>query len=112
MNDWDCVDCGANTRELGEYYMVLRSIWLQAGMRGPSDQDIADLRAGKYDGATYEKVRDLLAAPGMLCIGCLENRIGRKLTRYDFMDAPINDLGYFPADRSDRLIDRLTTLTI
>jgi hypothetical protein len=27
---------------------------------------------------------------GKLCIGCLENRIGRRLTQADFTDAPIN----------------------
>jgi hypothetical protein len=28
---------------------------------------------------------------GMLCIGCLESRLGRTLTGDDFPDYPIND---------------------
>jgi hypothetical protein len=42
----------------------------------------------------------------ILCIECLEARIGRPLVAYDFTDAPIND----PNDvdgKSDRLLDRL-----
>jgi len=29
---------------------------------------------------------------GALCIGCLEERLGRHLTADDFMDVPLNDL--------------------
>ena len=43
----------------------------------------------------------------ILCIGCLEQRIGRTLVRCDFTDSPIND----PHEEtmSARLRDRLTT---
>lgn len=42
---------------------------------------------------------------GYLCIGCLENRMARRLTAADFTDAPIND----PTDpwHTDRLTTRL-----
>jgi hypothetical protein len=43
----------------------------------------------------------------ILCIGCLEKRIGRTLMSSDFTDAPINDPN--DPDISDRLRDRLTT---
>jgi hypothetical protein len=43
----------------------------------------------------------------ILCVACLERRLGRRLTRCDFADAPVNDLGNGDY-RSDRLIDRLT----
>jgi hypothetical protein len=39
---------------------------------------------------------------GMLCIGCLERRLGRQLTPDDFMAAPIND-----DPMASRLRDRL-----
>jgi hypothetical protein len=42
----------------------------------------------------------------ILCIGCLEKRIGRTLTRDDFTDAPANDAK--KNNMSDRLRDRLT----
>lgn len=60
---FDCVDCKVNTAANDEYYMVHSHVWKQTGL-GPHG--------------------------GMLCIGCLEERIGRKLTSADFTDAPIN----------------------
>lgn len=41
---------------------------------------------------------------GMLCIGCLEARLGRELTGKDFPDYPINR-GVFPF--SERLANRI-----
>lgn len=41
---------------------------------------------------------------GMLCIGCLEKKIGRKLTKKDFTDCPVN---VWPRFRSERLQNRL-----
>jgi hypothetical protein len=50
---------------------------------------------------------------GHLCVGCLENRLGRQLNRSDFTDQPVNSLGpevddYAWSDRTPRLRDRLT----
>lgn len=42
---------------------------------------------------------------GLLCIGCLEHRLGRELTRTDFTDAPVNSTDIF--DKSRRLQNRL-----
>ena len=84
-----CADCGVGTLTLGEYYMVLDHVWEQAwaGRRKPWH--------GKVPGQE------------ILCIGCLEQRIGRTLTAGDFTDAPVNDPTY--SDISDRFLDRLTT---
>jgi hypothetical protein len=87
-----CVDCHVDTlsAEPGvptEYYSVHDALWAQAGM-GPVD--------------------------GMLCVGCLESRIGRRLNRADFTDAEINDLSVSRVKRfawswrSRRLRDRLS----
>jgi hypothetical protein len=73
-----CTDCGADTEELREYYMVHDRIWREAGMRR-----------------------------GYLCIGCLERRLGRELTPGDFTSCLLNDQnagGY----GSGRLVSRLT----
>jgi hypothetical protein len=43
-------------------------------------------------------------APRIFCIGCIENRIGRRLTPDDFADLEINRPGWIC---SERLIDRL-----
>jgi hypothetical protein len=71
----DCVACGINTSAIGEWYMVTNEIW---DTYGPAD--------------------------GCLCIGCLENRMGRRLRPGDFQNLPLN------ADsthKSERLLDRL-----
>lgn len=70
------MDCGINTQEINEYYTVHDEVWLAAH---PADH-------------------------GLLCIGCLENRLGRALTADDFPCYPINT-GAF--NQSDRLKDRL-----
>jgi len=44
---------------------------------------------------------------GMLCIGCLEGRLGRMLHARDFTDAPINQLADMTDDASARLLNRL-----
>jgi hypothetical protein len=76
-----CLDCNAETSftERGkndEYYMVHNHLWLKANPGG----------AGK------------------LCVGCLERRLGRRLTPGDFTDCSLNN---FPHG-SKRLISRLT----
>lgn len=60
-----CLDCQADTHPEGirETYAVQEWIWKQA--------------VGSPDA-------------GMLCIGCLEKRLHRKLISADFIDAPIN----------------------
>jgi hypothetical protein len=52
-----CVDCGKDTNKSGEYYMVRDAIWATSGL-----------------------------APhgGMLCLRCLEKRIGRELNVEEF----------------------------
>lgn len=42
---------------------------------------------------------------GMLCVGCLENRLGRKLTPKDFPDVTINSPKH--GNKSQRLLDRI-----
>jgi len=59
---WLCVDCSRNTKF--EHYFVNNVVWFDlAGM--PED--------------------------GMLCVRCIEQRIGRRLSKNDFTDAHINN---------------------
>ena len=84
----NCADCGIGTITLGEWYMVHDDVWEQAW-------------AGR------RKPWHCLDGQEVLCIGCLEQRLGRALVASDFTDAPIND----PDDddfRSNRLYERLT----
>jgi len=74
---FDCVDCG---RDFEENYIVNDGVWAAAGLEPEG---------------------------GRLCIGCLERRLGRRLTRDDFeADNPANEVGHW---QSLRLRDRLTT---
>jgi len=79
LKEFDCVDCGENTHRLflREYYMIDFDLWNSVMVSQNT---------------------------GMLCIGCLETRLGRKLTTDDFIEAPIN-YGFFGA--SERMKDRL-----
>jgi hypothetical protein len=80
-----CLDCGMDTHTGNEYYMVHNEVWTAAGMKNPgTDGD------------------------GMLCIGCIESRIGRQLNAADFPDYPINT-GFF--GQSERLMSRLLDTT-
>lgn len=66
-SNFSCVDCQVSTRKLGHYYMVSNWLWRQAG-----------------------------AGRGMLCLSCLEQRIGRPLTTEDFpMHIPVNQKFFF-----------------
>jgi hypothetical protein len=53
----------------------------------------------------FDCVVDVVPCREILCIGCLEKRIGRTLCRTDFIDAPINDPNEH--QHSDRLRNRL-----
>jgi len=72
-----CSGCGADA--VDEWYMVRDSVWTAAGMCGF----------------------------GYLCIGCLERRLGRRLSAADFADLPVNSSATYK--RSSRLASRLAT---
>jgi hypothetical protein len=79
LKDFACGKCGFDTLNNHEYYMLKDEIWLAANEG--SDK-------------------------GMLCIGCVEQNIGRRLTKKDFTNAPINGYAFFGL-KSERLADRL-----
>jgi hypothetical protein len=80
---FDCADCGINTKDNNEYYMVKSPIWFQAISAEP-----------------------VTSFGVLLCIGCLEKRLNRKLTVEDFANVPCNlDKDHF--HKSERLKDRL-----
>lgn len=78
--EFNCTVCNVNTGDLQEYYMVHDFIWKEAG-----------------------------DTEGMLCIICLEAKLGRMLTPLDFPNLPINTLDIAP--RSLILLERLGLLT-
>lgn len=78
-----CCDCRVETNhnctDTAEWYMVKNEIWAEATANRPAQ---------------------------FLCIGCLENRIGRTLVWSDFSDALVNHSG-MRFDPSPRLQNRL-----
>jgi hypothetical protein len=78
-----CVDCEFDTFAGREYYTVNDTVWEAASKASPP------LPGGR----------------GLLCIGCLERRLGRELTCADFpSDNPLNQRG---DSLSDRIRNRL-----
>jgi hypothetical protein len=74
-----CLDCNVDTGKSGEHYMLNDSTWSLTGL-------------GKY---------------GMLCVRCVERRIGRKLRSNDFNNSYLNKprTGII----SNRLMDRMSS---
>ncbi len=60
---------------------------------------------GIWDTATED-----FGGRGMLCIGCLENRLGGLLTKDDFTDCPLNAINLITG--STRLKNRLTRVEV
>lgn len=75
-NSFLCCECGVNTSDIEEYYTIYLSVWLEA--------------------AGYDAKR-------MLCIGCCESRLGRKLTPEDFDDTIVNREFYKSARLKNRM---------
>lgn len=57
------MDCGVDTGKIHEYYFIHTALWLSV----------------------------VTNITGMLCIGCLETRLGRELQPSDFTSAHINN---------------------
>jgi hypothetical protein len=75
-----CADCGVDTGKIHEHYFIKTELWLKV----------------------------MQTIHGMLCIGCLEKRLGRRLRREDFTDSYINSPKFEP--KSQRLMERLTAV--
>lgn len=73
-----CEDCDVDTGKIYEHYFINTELWLQV----------------------------MPSINGMLCIPCLEKRLGRQLTKTDFPPVWINNPKYEP--KSHRLIERLS----
>jgi hypothetical protein len=82
-----CADCGIGTIRMGEWYMVHDAVWEQAW-------------AGRR-----KSWRGKIPGQEILCIGCLEKRLGRTLIAGDFPEVEVNDCGKH--NISERLRARL-----
>jgi hypothetical protein len=70
-----CRFCGVGTIEIQEVYMVNDEIWVP-----------------------------FLDKEDFCCVGCLEEKLGRRLTPSDFRDVPLNE---WTDSMSARLLDRM-----
>lgn len=57
-----CACCGVSTSKIGEHFFLRSEIWYRVH---PSER-------------------------GFLCVGCVETKLGRLLTKQDFTDCTIN----------------------
>lgn len=77
---FDCADCHCNVKQLREYHYKIKSeIWLKVA------------KSNEF-----------------LCIGCLEKRLGRRITKEDFTNESVNQRGF--GKKSARLLNRLIRL--
>lgn len=75
-----CEDCRVDVKAIGEIYMLLDEIWKATGIHNLG---------------------------GFLCIGCVENRLGRRLEPQDFSTCVLN-AGWPPGlTNSKRLKERM-----
>jgi hypothetical protein len=88
-----CADCLMDTFDTAEDYWVTDEIWLLAWSNRPS---IAPLG---FELPETGRGR-------VLCIACLEQRIGRTLNRDDFPNVAVNYQSRYR--RSQRVLDRMT----
>jgi hypothetical protein len=101
MSVFNCKDCMVNTSDIGEFYMVQFELW--ASLFGETYKPEWHEPFGATRDPDYREYAE--KCKGMLCIGCLEHRLGRKLKPSDFLDAPINDPLMF--EKSERIMDRM-----
>jgi hypothetical protein len=103
-----CCDCGIDTIESNEFYMINDDVWEEAWRdhRRRDEENVSKwfmVDTDRWEQAWRDRRR---RSDEILCIGCLEQRIGRTLMKNDFTDVPINDPNRYVM--SDRLLDRLT----
>jgi hypothetical protein len=67
-SNWNCLDCGKSTRISKEYYMIHDHLWSTVA-KNPK---------------------------GMMCISCVEKKLGRKLVPNDFTDCRLNKIDFLP----------------
>ena len=99
----NCNDCDVDTFEIEEYYMVWDSVWVEMSkdIELTSDVEVGGIRLKE----PYQDFPD----ERMLCIGCLEKRLGRKLAPDDFPSGIIINKMCKYEDGSDRIKDRMMT---
>jgi len=90
---FECLDCGVNTHRIREYYMVRNSVW-----------DPMTRRVWKWVNIPGHGLQ-WCSSDGMLCVGCLEQRLGRTLTYKDFTNCLVNR--WHNVQRSIRLQQRM-----
>lgn len=76
---WLCLDCKVDTGKIYEHYFINTDTWLSV----------------------------VGSKKGMVCVGCLEKRLGRKLVSSDFPKVTINDPKY-AKNMSLRLLSRIS----
>lgn len=97
-DSWNCVDCGMNTAPGCPNASQIQEAFAR-GKDGKLTYDrnseVYEVKPGVWKAAAKKSRRIVL------CIGCLETRLGRTLRPKDFANSPLNKL-----PGTDRLISR------
>jgi hypothetical protein len=108
-----CVDCGVDTLNMDgrcEAYLVRNDVWRAAGMNGSSRRiPPGEFRICAEGEPRLFDLPPVSVAGEFLCVGCIEQRLGRWLTQADFRDTPAgNPFNHSdPAVNTQRLESRL-----
>ena len=81
---WNCIDCGVNTARGGPTDAFARAKSKPGVIKGwvaDKTWEVYEVKAPVWKAAKCRNV---------LCVGCLEERIGRRLTPADFTDGELN----------------------
>jgi hypothetical protein len=90
---WRCLDCGVDTAPGCLAREELEQAFAAAGKHGSVEQTIDDRSEVYTVRETVWKRAGVDVHGGCLCIGCLEQRLGRRLKPKDFpRDNPFNQL--------------------
>ncbi len=89
-----CDDCAVDTLDIDgqrEHYMVRDAVWSAAGMnKFPRPVRPDDIRICDEGEPQLFYMTPVGLISEYLCVGCLERRLGRRLTPADFTAAAIN----------------------
>lgn len=80
-----CKDCGLDTHEECEYYMIQHELWDSLLEK---EEIIRTIPWYDREGSLIRMVH---LNNVMLCVGCVEERLGRQLMPEDFTSCPVND---------------------
>lgn len=102
----NCADCDVDTFDNGEMYMVRDELWAAAWAGRRVNCNCGAFGTDGGQGVFEFKDTSRCRKCEVLCVPCLEKRIGRTLTHADFTDCPLNIPNGFTSTRLRSRLER------